>query len=82
MDTYDKYLNLYCYSEYLKYSYRTNKLKHYELIWINEGFVLPFHESPQKMDREIKMENIKDEQFDELFNQLVNASIVEKETSK
>ena len=67
----NKFLNLYCATDYKKDCYRTNKIKHFELILINAGFILSSIGTAQKISKEEDSEMTEQLKLnkDELFEQ-------------
>ena len=67
----NKFLNLYCATDYKKDCYRTNKIKHFELILINAGFILSSIGTAQKISKEEDSEMTEQLKLnkDELFDQ-------------
>jgi hypothetical protein len=67
------FFKLFCYNEYVMDCYRTNKLKHFELILINNGFTLSERGEAVKINKKTKEEmrsivqSIKEELFDQFM---------------
>ena len=74
------FFNLFCYNEYVKDIYKTNKLKHFEELLIKNGFVLSELGEDKKMTEDQKAEldaNII-EYNENLFNEYLNLPIEER----
>ena len=65
------FFNLYCYNEYVKDVYETNKVKHFELILEKSGFVLSSQGVPAKLTKATRTQQsqLADEISDELFDE-------------
>ena len=67
------FFNLYCYNEFVKDTYETNKVKHFEDILANNGFKLSSQGAPAKVSPETKaqqtqvMADINDTMFEEFI---------------
>jgi hypothetical protein len=67
------FFNLFCYNEYVMDCYRTNKLKHFELILIKNGMTLSEKGEPVRMNKKTKEEmhtvvqSIKEELFEQFL---------------
>jgi hypothetical protein len=70
------FFNLFCYNEYVKDTFETNKLLHFEHILRNEGFVLSAVGDKNKLEKDVikEAEEIQDEYNEELFNEFVGSS--------
>lgn len=63
----NRFFELYCYNEYIKDCYNTNKRIHYELILKNKGFILSAEGNQNKLSKENK---------NKIKNLMLNADIV------
>ena len=65
------FFNLYCYNEFIKDTYETNKVKHFELILSGNGFELSSQGVPAKLAKETRSQQsqVVQELNEELFTQ-------------
>jgi hypothetical protein len=70
------FFNLFCYNEYVKDTYNTNKLSHYEEILKQNKFILDSKGEKSKIDPEIKIEmaDLRTDIDDNFFNDFLNSS--------
>ena len=68
------FFNLFCYNEYVKDTYNTNKLLHFQELLKTNGFMLFDHGDEIKMTKEQKQElnDLKTEYDDKLFDDYLN----------
>ena len=69
------FFNLFCYNEYVKDIYNTNKLSHFEEILKENKFILDSRGERTKINQEVKLEmtDIKTDIDDNIFNDFINA---------
>ena len=69
------FFNLYCYNEFVKDIYETNKVKHFELILTQNGFVLSSEGSLNRIAKETKQQQKHrvDAINDDLFNEFLES---------
>jgi hypothetical protein len=75
------FFNLYCYNEFVKDTYETNKVKHFELILAKNGFKLSAQGVPTRLAKETRnqqsqlVEAINEELFTEFLQTEVNSDL-------
>jgi hypothetical protein len=71
----NSFFNIFCYNEYVKDIYHTNKIKHFELILLSHGFVLSEEGKPKILNRETKdeMTTLVDKHNEDLFKEYLTA---------
>ena len=69
------FFNLYCYNEFVKDIYETNKVKHFELLLVENGFVLSSEGSLNRIAKETKQHQsqLVQELTEELFNEFLES---------
>ena len=69
--------NLYCENEFVRDTYETNKVKHFELILRENGFKLSSEGAPTKLPKETRSQQseIIHDLNDELFNQYLESEV-------
>ena len=67
--TRNTFFHLFCHNEYVNDVYATNKVKHFELLFKQNGFDLKVEWAPQKLSKEEKsvQKTLVDDIADELF---------------
>ena len=70
----NSFFNRFCYNEYVKEIYNTNKIKHYELILEHNGFKISSTESIKKLNKEVvnEMKEVKEQSNEEIFNDILD----------
>ena len=71
----NSFFNIYCYNEYVKDIYQTNKEKHFELILESNGFIITEEGQPKQLNKEQQeeMKSLVEECNDELFDEYIKA---------
>ena len=71
----NSFFNLYCYNEYVKDIFHTDKEKHFENILKNNGFIVTSLGTPVKLDKETndEMKSIVEQHNDEMFDEFLDA---------
>ena len=71
------FFNLYCYNEFVRDTYETNKVKHFELILRENGFNLSSEGAPKKLPKDTRNQQseIISEINDELFNKYLESEV-------
>ena len=71
------FFNLYCYNEFVRDIYETNKVKHFELILRDNGFDLSSQGAPKKLAKETRNQQSEamKELNDELFSQYLESEV-------
>ena len=66
----NSFFNLWCYNKYVKDVFGTNKLKHFEAILKDKGFVLSSEGKPSKIDKETmnELKSLEEQHDEELFH--------------
>ena len=78
------YFKIFCYNEYVKDIYSTNKLYHYENILKYNGFILIGTDDkikPLTKEENIELSNLTEEQNNILFTEYLNATSYERENN-
>lgn len=78
------FFNLFCYNEYVKDVYGTNKLKHFEELLKNNGFTVSELGDDKKMEKDEKerLKKLRVDYNDNLFDEFLNADVTERENIK
>jgi len=76
------FFNLFCYDEYVKDTYKTNKLKHFEDILINKGFILSVIGENKEMDDKEDFKALKTEYDEKLFYEFIETKEENKKQNK
>ena len=71
----NNFFNLYCYTEYINDTYKTNMTKHYEDLLRMNGFILSEEGKPKKIDKQNKedMKAVTEKIREDLFNEFLEA---------
>ena len=73
------FFNLFCYNEFVKDTYKTNKLKHFEDILINKGFILTVIGQCNELENKEDFKEHKKEYDEKLFYEYIE---IDEETKK
>ena len=72
------FFNLFCYNEYVKDIYQTNKVKHYQELLKMNGFKLLEEGEIKQMTNKKEFDTLREGYYDDLFNEYIETKLEER----